>query len=276
MQRIAFLWIFCLLWGMTGCFEPREGCLDVEAVNFDVAADKACCCCCNYPKLRLRYVPLFDTATWLPDVAYEYAPGRWFRIRQAVFYLSSFQAIQNGRAYSIVDTITLSVRTPKGDTVPQVLTNDALVLRRTVVDYTVGEFRAAGTFSAMRFRVGVPDSAQRVIPALAPPGHPLGPQPEDLWLGPDRGFAALQLIVVRDTLPDTPADTLTFSAPDFSSQVLESPGPFLREGGYDFRLQLAVDFRQLFQGVDWTIGDIPAWKARIWSNLSDAILVLPE
>ncbi len=275
MLRIALLWISALfLWA--GCFEPHEGCLDIEAVNFDAAADKACCCCCNYPKLRLRYLPLFDTATWLPNAAYEYAPGRWFRIRQAVFYLSGFQGVQNGQAYSITDTINLSVRMPAGDTVRQTFTNDFFVLRRTVVDYTVGEFRAAGKFSGMRFRVGVPDAAQRVIPALAPEGHPLRPQPEDLWLGPDRGFAALRLVITRDTLPDTPTDTLTFGAPDFPSQMLESPGPFRRESGYDFRLQLAVNYRELFRSVDLTTGDISAWKTQIWNNLGSALLVIPE
>lgn len=275
MQRIVLLLMGGLL-GIAGCFQPREGCLDIEAVNFDAAADKACCCCCNYPKLRLRHVPLFDTATWLPNAAYEYAPGRWFRIREAVFYLSDVQGIQNGQAFPIADTLRLAVRTPAGDTARQTFTNDFLVLRRTVVDYTVGEFRAAGTFSGMRFRVGVPDAAQRVIPALAPEGHPLRPQPENLWLGPDRGFAAFRLVITRDTLPNTIPDTLTFGAPDFPSKVLQSPGPFLRESGYDFRLQLAVNYRELFRGVDLTTGDISAWKTRIWANLNSALLVLPE
>lgn len=259
-----------------GCFEPRISCLDVEAVNFDAAADEPCCCCCQYPKLRLKYAPLFDTLNWVPGVAYEYSPGRWFRLREAIFYLSEFRATQNGLNYSIVDTVKLSVRTSNGDTIQQTFTNDVLLLRRTQLDYTLGEFRASGTFSSIRFRVGLPEAAQRVLPALAPENHPLGQQPEELWLGHNRGFAAFRLILNRDTLSTTPADTLMFGPPEFPSKVLESPGLFYRESGYDFPIQLVINYRKLFHGVDLAHHDISAWKSKIWVNLDSALSVIPR
>ncbi len=275
MQRVLWMVLGVLL-GLTACFEPRESCLDIEAVNFDAAADKACCCCCNYPRLRLRYLPQFDSLVWKPDTAYEYAPGRWFRIRQAVFYLSDFHLLKDGEAYFVPDTVSLTVRTANGDTVRQIFRNDFVLLRRTVVDYSVGEFRPSGAFQSMRLRVGLPDAVQRVLPEQAPENHPLRLQPENLWLNNDHGFAALKLIITRDTLPTTLPDTLVFGRPDFPSKVLQSAGPFFHESGFDFRLQLRVDFRELFRGLDLTNSDIPTWKSRIWANLDSAILVLPE
>jgi len=272
-QRNAplILGAFLVLLSFAACYQPREGCLDIEATNFDAAADNNCCC--TYPALRLTLLPRFDTLVWKPDTAYEYAPGRWFRIHQAVFYLSEFQLVQNGVAIPVSDTLGLSVFGAASDTLREVFTNDFQLIRRTTENYTVGTFRTPGAFESVQFRVGVPDAAQRVIPALTPDGHPLRPQNEGLWLGPDTGFVALKLVFSRDTLGSTVPDTLVFSQPDFAGVVVQTNGAFQHEGGYDFSLKLTADYRTLFQGVDLTIVDIPAWKTRIAANLLNALRV---
>ncbi|MBK9338248.1 MAG: hypothetical protein IPM98_17530 [Lewinellaceae bacterium] len=269
----ALLLLAFLPFAFTACFEPREGCLDIEATNFDAAADENCCCL--YPALRLTLLPRYDTLVWKPDTTYEYAPGQWFRIKQAVFYLSDFQLVQNGTAIPVSDTLGLATFGTNNDTVRTVFTNDFQLIRRTAVNYTVGTFRPAGTFESIRFRVGLPDAARRVIPDLAPEGHPLRPQSEGLWLGADTGFVALRLIITRDTFDTTPPDTLVFSHPDFTSLVIQNDAVYQHESGYDFSLQLVADFRELFRDVDLTTGDISVWKARIVANLPQALRVLP-
>lgn len=269
-------WILLAFLGLlsfTACYDPREGCLDIEATNFDAAADNNCCC--TYPALRLSLLPRFDTLVWKPDTAYEYAPGRWFRLHQAVFYLSEFRLVQSGVAIPVSDTLGLSVFGAAGDTLREVFTNDFQLIRRTVENYTVGTFRPAGAFESVQFRVGLPDAAQRVIPTLTPDGHPLRPQNEGLWLVPDTGFAALKLVFSRDTLGSTVPDTLVFSRPDFAGAVVQTNGVFQHESGFDFSLKLTADYRALFQGVDLTTVDIPAWKSRIVANLPAALRVIP-
>lgn len=269
----CILMAFLALSAFTACFEPREGCLDIEATNFDAAADNDCCC--MYPALRLTLLPRYDMLVWKPDTAYEISPGRWFRIHQAVFYLSEFQMVQGGTALSVSDTLGLSVLGAAGDTLREVFTNDFQIIRRTTENYTVGTFRPAGAFESVRFRVGLSDAAQRVVPALTPEGHPLRPQNEGLWLGPDTGYVALKLVFSRDTMPGTVPDTLVFSRPDIASVVLQSDDAYLHESGFDFSLKLLADFRELFRDVDLITGDIPAWKARIVANLPKALRVLP-
>lgn len=272
--QLTILVLFSLpILSLSSCFEPREGCLDIEATNFDAAADENCCC--TYPALRLRLQPRYDTLVWKPDTAYEYAPGRWFRIKQAVFYLSDFQVVQNGVPFPVSDTLRFSVFGPSNDTLQEVLTNDFQLIRRTTVNYTVGTFRPAGNFEAVRFRVGIPDAARHVIPDLAPVGHPLRPQGEGLWLGKDTGFVALRLVITRDSLETTQPDTLVFSRPDFATVAIQSDGAFRHESGYDFPLQLIADFRELFRDVDLTTGDISTWKARIVANLPATLRVVP-
>ncbi|HMV23421.1 MAG TPA: hypothetical protein PKA71_03780, partial [Saprospiraceae bacterium] len=37
----------------TACYQPKEGCLDINATNFDATADEECCC--QYPVLQLKF-----------------------------------------------------------------------------------------------------------------------------------------------------------------------------------------------------------------------------
>lgn len=262
--------VLCMLF-FSNCYEPREGCLDIEATNFDAAADKNCCC--TYPALNLMFLPRYDTLIWKPDTAYEYSPGKWFRLKQAVFYLSDFQIVQNGTAIAVSDTVGLKTWGPGGDTTQTTFPDDFLLIRRTVVAYPVGTFRPSGTFESVRFRVGLPAGAQQVIPALAPSGHPLRPQPEDLWLGRDTGFVALKLVLTRDTFSSTAPDTLLFHRPDFTSVEVQKDGVFTHESGFDFTLSLTADFREMFRNVDLSSGDISAWKAQIVANLPQVFRV---
>lgn len=253
------------------CAEKREGCLDIEATNFDAAADKNCCC--TYPNLLIKVAPQFGSVVWKPDTAYEYTPGKWFRLRQIAYYLSDFELVRQGTVYPVADTLSFAVWAAAGDTGMQTLTNDFLLVRRSSDSYKAGTFRTSGAFGSVRFRVGLPDAAQAVIPALAPSGHPLQLQSENLWRGRDTGYVALKIILTRDTLSGTVPDTLWFGRPDFSSAVIQQDSLFRHESGYDFQFYLNADYRALFQGVDLSGGDISTWKTRIWANLPAALRV---
>ena len=257
-----FIFLFFLI---SACYEPRDGCLEIEATNFDASADKNCCC--TYPALKLTMLPRFDTLVWKPDTAYEYLPGQWFRLKQAVFYLSDFQLQQQGQTILTSDTVNLSLWGAAGDTVKQTFVNDVKLFRRTVVGYTIGTFRPSGTFESIQFQLGLPDAVQKVIPGLTPEGHPLRLQSENLWLGRDTGFVALKLVLTRDTFSATIPDTLLFSKPDFKGLVFHQNGAFAHESGYDFKLNLTVDYREMFRNVDLSTGDKLAWKTQIVVNL---------
>lgn len=263
---------FCLL-AANSCTEPREGCLDIEATNFDASADKSCCC--SYPALQLLVQPRFDSLVWKPDTAYEYVPGKWLRLREAVFYLSDFQLIQQGVPLVVSDTVGLAVWGNANDTIRQTFTDDVQMIRRSSVNYALGEFRTSGAFETIRFRLGVPEPLQAAIPGLAPENHPLRIQPERLWLGRDTGYAALKLVFTRDTLTATPADTIWLARPDFGGLDIQQDGPFAHESGFDFTLRLTADYKTLFQGVDLSTGDKSVWKQQIIVNLPQFLRVTP-
>jgi hypothetical protein len=268
-MRLAIFLLFTAL-SLSSCFEPKEGCLDIAATNFDAAADKDCCC--EYPKLVLTVNQVYDTLLFRNDSLYQDAQGRLFRIKSVAFYLSEFELMQNGNPFQMSDTLTLITREGV-DTSSQLFINDFLLVRRTPLSFTVGTFRQDGLFESVKFRLGLSDAAQKVIPAKAPTAHPLALQPDSLWQGYTAGFVGLQAVVVRDSMMSTTPDTLRFTRADLGNFFLESSGSFVHPTGFDFPLILTVDYKKLFDGVNWSGHDISSWKSQIISNLSASFTV---
>ncbi len=250
--------------GLTACFEPKEGCLDIAATNFDAGADKDCCCV--YPKLVLTVDQVYDTLLFRNDSLYPDANGHLFRIKSVAFYLSDFQLFQSGQVFRVSDTLTLATFIGS-DTSSLLFTNDFQLVRRTPVDYVVGAFRQDGLFEEVNFRLGLSAEAQKVVPTKAPANHPLSAQTDSLWRGQSAGFVFLEAVVVRDSMALTQADTIRFLQSDLGQPRIGATGLFVHPTGYDFHLVLRVDYKKMFEGVNWTTHDIPAWKNTIIANL---------
>lgn len=254
----------------TACFEPKEGCLDIAATNFEAGADKDCCC--TYPKLVLTVNQVYDTLPFRGDSLYPDAVGRFFRIKSIAFYLSDFHLFQNNKEYQVSDTLTLNTFLG-ADTSKTLFTDDFLLVRRTPVEYEVGSFRQDGQFEELNFRLGLSAEAQKVIPFKAPAGHPLSAQTDSLWRGNSSGFVWLQAVVVRDSMAATPPDTLRFTQADLGQPIIGATGLFVHPTGYDFPLILTVDYKQMFLGINSSTDDISQWKSKIIANLEDTFSV---
>lgn len=254
----------------SACFEPREGCLDIAATNFDATADHDCCC--TYPKLVLGVDQVYDTLLFRNDSLYPDGNGHWFRIKSVAFYLSDFQLIQGGETFTVSDTLRL--KTWNGtDTIGRLFTNDFQLVRRTPIEYPVGTFRQDGNFESLSFRFGLSDEAQQVLPSKAPANHPLSAQPDQLWRGSNAGFVFLEAVVVRDSFASTPPDTLRFLESDLGQPRIGAVGNFVHPTGYDFPLVLGVDYKKMFEGVNWSVHDTSAWMTRIILNLPNTFTV---
>jgi len=254
----------------TACFEPKEGCLDIAATNFDAGADKDCCC--EYPKLVLTVDQVFDTLLFKNDQLYQNSAGQLFQIKSVAFYLSDFQLFQNGELFKMSDTLTLNTFAGS-DTSSQLFTNDFQLVRRTPIDYVVGTFRQDGNFEEVNFRLGLSADAQKVIPFKAPANHPLSTQSDSLWRGQSAGFVFLQAVIVRDSLNNPKQDTLRFLESDLGQPRIGATGLFVHPTGYNFPMVLTVDYKKMFEGVNWSIHDIQAWKTKIIANLPSTFSV---
>jgi hypothetical protein len=255
---------------LSACFEPKEGCLDISATNFDASADNDCCC--EYPKLVLTVNQVYDTLLFRNDSLYTDASGHRFRIKSVAFYLSDFKLAQNSVTYQVSDTLTLKTFLGN-DTSSQLFINDFQLVRRSPVLYEIGTFQLDGTFDQVNFRLGLSPEAQKVIPTKAPDGHPLEAQPDSLWRGQSQGFVFLQAVVVQDSDPSTTTDTIRIMEADLGQKFITTTGSFVHPTGYNFPLVLKVDYKKLFDGINWSAHDIPAWKTKIISNLDAAFSV---
>gem|GEM_PF-403453 len=274
MLRLLFAGCLLLLLTQTACYEPIEGCLEVEATNFDASADQNCCC--EYPQLVLDVVQWFDSVQFVENAAYP-APlnNHIFRLKSVTFYLSDFQLVQNNTPYTVSDMVQLRAFGPTGlDTINETLTDDFLLVRRQSFRNDLGDFRTNGTFEQARMRLGLTEQAGRVVPRLAPVGHPLHTQADSLWHGPGgAGYIFFQVVLARDTASATVPDTISFSRADLGDFFMQSQAPVRHATGYDFQLRLLAEYKNLLEGIDLTTGDISIWKSQMKANLPQVFSV---
>ena len=258
---------------MQACYEPTEGCLDIEAVNFDASADDNCCC--EYPSLNINLSQRFDTLLWFADSSYANNLGQSIQLLEASWYFSEFGLEQSGQRFLVEDTLSLNTLTGS-DTTATLFTDDFILVRRSPSSYTVGGFRTGGSFDQLDFRLGLSETARDVLPSSAPENHPLANQAEGLWMGNDTTYAHFHLIVQRDTLISPTPDTLFITKFDLSDQFVQVSGPFSRQTGFDLNFRLEIDYKALFKDVDWQNGDISTWKTAIVANLPEVFTVTQE
>lgn len=261
--QLAALMVVCLFF--TTCFQPESGCLDIEAKNFELAADEPCdsdnsatSCPCTYPILS------FDTMNYVVEKS-NYQPNTFYRINsqyihiQSIqFYLSGFQFRRtSGEWIGVVDTISLVVLNDENQLETQVFIDDFLLVNqeRTI---DMGAVKQHGTFDSLRFVIGIeapansadPDSINRTSHSLV--------EADMHTRNQETGYIFNQLILSRDTLPETTAITLNITAADFEGQLdlMELKMPFSYETpiGKDFSLgTLQVDHAKWFDGINFVI-----------------------
>lgn len=272
--RLLPLWV--LLLTLSACFEPKEGCLDLGAVNFDASADKDCesdGCACIYPRLQVTVDQRYDSLAYRRDSTYLSTNGTRFRLHDVAFYLSDFEVVKSGVSYSVSDTLGLRVYGASvSDTQRQVFRNDFRLVRLETQQYPIGTFRESGIFSEVRIRLGLSAVANHVIAALAPATHPLARQVDSLWLHPAAGYVFMKVEVGRD-VQSAQRDTLLLTRADMGDVQLVTSGQFVHVEGYDFPLRLRVDYRSLLGNINWSVGDKSSWKQQIIANLPDAFTV---
>lgn len=263
---------------LASCESPTRGCLDIEATNLDVSADKPCKDdCCTYPDLICNISQVFDGETWKQDDVDTNDLGQVFRIKDVAFYLSGFQLSKAGVDYFTTDSVAMKVFGPgTGDTLDARFRDDYVLVRRFPVAQAVGQFKTSGIFDQFNCNLGLLPDANNVVPRYAPLAHPLAKQNDSLWLNRNDKFVWMQIILVKDALSVTLPDTLRFTAADFGGVPYKISKPTALEHvtGFDFNFILLVDYARMFSGVDFANTGSAAWKSRILANLSTTFDVL--
>ena len=260
---------------MLQCESPTRGCLDIEATNFAFSADKPCeDGCCTYPNLVLVFNQEFDGQVWRPDSVYTNSLGQLFVIKSTSFYYSNFELEQQGQRFRITDSLDL--KTLNGlDTATVSFLDDVVLCRRIPIEYSVGTFKKSGFFDLFRCSLGLNSRENTIVSSKTPSGHPLNKQADSLWLSNAEGFVWMQMIMKKDTASATPLDTLRFTASDFGGQpfLIEKSGVFEHQTGTNFKINMTLNYAEMFKGINLVNIGQSDLKTKIISNLSTTFAV---
>lgn len=233
---------------LAGCYEPKEGCLDISAANFLPDADVACPDdCCVYPSLRLRFLHqsvYADTTVGfqLRDSVYTDASGSRYRVLDTRFFLSDLRLVKtDGSETPLSNRLEVQVFTSGGNLQKDSITNDILLVSPALSTLNnVGTLRSGGTFTALRFRIGLNDVAAKVDPESLPVGHPMRPSASGMDWNMNEGFVFQQARFVRETAPN---DTLQVAARlPAQMQELELPFDINVPEGYHLEIDIRIDY----------------------------------
>ena len=247
-EKVTYLLPIFLL--IMACEEPKKGCTDIRATNFDVAAAKDDNTTCTFPKLVLQ-VAYIISGNGLPDSsllntsAYKNALGQPFKIIQAATYLSDFQLVTSDNKISkTTDSIALYRTT---DTI-RALNSFALIGRNNGFEFTIGTFEAVGkTFAKLRFNVGLTPEANQTDATKMPSGHPLSIRPDSMYNRATKSYIFNKLVIAKGT---NFGDTLTFNMTTLNAIELTKNLPTTE--GANVTIKLIINYLQLLNDVDLT------------------------
>jgi hypothetical protein len=250
------LLILGLAFSLTACVEQQEGCLDINAVNFQVDADRPCTGCCEYPVLELNFQhkAFPDTSLNLvyEDSVYQDGSGNSFRFRQIRYYLSALHLVRpDGAELTVEDTLQLPIEQPDGHIDFEIVEDNFVLVNPG--DYQrkeIGTIHTEGTFSKVKFTFGLAGAANTVDPGALPGDHPLS-DPSLYW-NADSGriFNRIELFRVENDV-DTIETVLEIGMPENLRTIeLPLPDPFFLDPGFSAELVLRVDYLTWFEEVN--------------------------
>ncbi|HMQ50274.1 MAG TPA: hypothetical protein PKA00_22785 [Saprospiraceae bacterium] len=279
LENIGITLILMLI--LSACYEPREGCLDIEAVNYELDADKNTLEDCIYPEFRLQVAHRYSTQDTifrfrLRDSIYYDDFGQPFRVNDLRFYLSDLKLLfDNGQEMMLEDELAVYIRQPGGTVEMQVLEdNFALVNPSITQNYVIGTSTNSGNIQSLSFTLGLDDPANQIIPDSLPASHPLSLRDSSMYLGIDSGYVFQRIELFRDTTAaDTIPEVLLIGTPGYQQHYAVDVVA-AKDRGFHLLLTLQVDYRVWFRGINVKTDSKAALIEKIVGNLPEAFSVV--
>lgn len=273
--------IYSFIFFSIGCGTSEEGCLDIDATNFDVSADKDCESCCIYPNLKLSVFHSLSTTGVLQadscinhsaDSTLTNGDNNFFQINDISFYLSDFELVMSdGTAIEVEDTITLNIFDDQlGTTLKDTLVKDDFVLiQRSQFSYTIGEFRTPGLYTKIRFKVGLDNRVNTTNDTLLT-SHPLSDDQEMHFTTREEGYILQQFDIVKDTALFPDVDPIQIGEEFFNTVLIELDYTQTFEPGFDIEIPIKVKYEEWLKGINFASDTESTIKTTIVSNTADA------
>jgi len=260
---ICLLCLCGLLW--SGCQEPVEGCLDIEAANFDPTADRDCCC--MYPSLQVDLTYRAGEENFSLNAPYEVSEGDTIIFRRAAFYISELKVFQGIREEAPVDTFFVySFANNRLDSV-EYISNFALI-NRSGFSVNMGSFREDGLFDRVRFRIGLNEDLNAQPIELLGGRSRLAIQADSMHTFTDEGYLFLKFVVYLPAIDE-----------EFELTLDASTGPIFYEGpiqmvsvtGFNKNFRLTIDYLAWIDGIDFENDSEMEMRQKLLDNMPGAL-----
>ena len=272
------VWMLC-----STCYTPIEGCLDINATNYQVDTDRSCGGCCTYPDLTVDFqhkVVLPDTVYNLvyEDSTYFDGAGNAFSIRNIDLYFSEAHLVRpDGSILQVTDTLQLPVEQADGSVQLEVIEDNFTQVNPGVFGQkTMGKILGSGSFNQVQFKLGVPDPANLVAPVEFPLEHPLADTALYIDQTEGRLFYRIDLFRIQGQA-DTIETRILISGSDQLRTLelpVDEPAEFYLDPGRAPKIELRIDYLTWFRDVD-LVTDPPSLIAeKIVNNATQSFSVI--
>lgn len=231
---------------LEACIRPEEGCLDTEATNYNVMADRNCCC--TYPGLVLNLQYLAGNQPFNPTAEYLDAGDNAYRITRIAFYLSDIGLVQEGQHLTGNDSLWVYSDKPGGGFDSTRIMNNVRLINRTGFSINAGSFIYSGDFSHLRFRLGLPENLNNNAWMAYPRGNPLFIQADSMHTF-EREQGYLFIKIETEQVENGEKRVLELFG-DANSTWVEVPIQYTAVKGEDRRVNLAMDIPAFLNGVN--------------------------
>lgn len=257
-KSIYLLLVGFIVISLSACYDRKEGCLEVQAANYDTFADDPCDDCCTYPSLSLAVSHQWgeEAIRWKDTLITDM--GDSIIILGQKLYLSNFDL---GDDVQMNDSITFSVT--DGDEVTMV--DDIVLLNDNAVSIGVTSFIYEGDVDDFSFLLGVDDVLDDVVLTDEQVSSPLGASNAIVKEGK---YSTLRLTCVRGV---GLKDTVSYDVQEDFSKTITLDSPAFVERGQSVSVSIRFDYSALVSKVPFSSGDQQEIEAQLTTNLVGAI-----
>lgn len=272
--------LFLLLGNLSACYEPKTGCLDINATNFDVEADEECCinvddCCCNYPQLSLSidhklYSDSTDNFNLQTGYTLEANPDQVFQVNDIKFYLTNFQLVNSstGAIANITDTIILQiVDLQTGDLNDAVAIDNFSLIKRNGFNYQIGALDNSGDFDEIHFNIGIESPFNNTFPDDLNVTHPLSNAIDSMYNYDSFSYVFNQINLQRDTA--SVSSEILIEITELIPIQLALTEPISIALGTDTEIKLRINYLNWFKGINFAVNTENEIKQSIVQNTAN-------
>lgn len=244
----------------TSCYEPIEGCLEINGSNYEVSADRACDSCCVYPSLVLSVKHSFNGDLVQSGDTLVNKDGSTIILNDLRYFLSDVYLSSSESMYNVVDTVNSDCGTSDSSfEIP----NDQVYILGNNSSYTVGFWNVNDSYTNLNLKFGLSDCVHDAGINNLDSDSKLESRDSLYTDGLGYNFAQLTL---NDSL------LFTFQGKSETVDVTKELdlGHLL---GANIIVPIKFNLSILFQDIDFEVDDQNTIKSKLQARIQDAILI---